>query len=72
MALLTEENRRGKAATLQAYLNQGTNAINQLKAIQAQLVSLKTTVNQDADFGTTDEDDVQSVIDTLVTEIATI
>jgi hypothetical protein len=72
MALLKEANRREKAQALNAYLTQGTNAINQLKGIKAGVSALKDTVIADDDFAVEDQTDVQSVIDQLLAGIASI
>lgn len=68
--MLVEAKRVKAGQSLSQYETTGMNAINQLKAIKTQLLSLKSTVNSDADFTPEDADVVQGVIDNLATEIA--
>jgi len=73
MANMVIEAKRVKSgAALQSYESTAMNAINQLKSIKSQLVSLKSTVNGDPDYTVEDENVVQQVIDNLVAELATL
>lgn len=73
MADMTVEAKRVKSGNaLVSYETTATNAINQLKAIKAQLVALKATVNADPDYTVEDENVVQATINNLVAELATI
>ncbi len=51
---------------------QARNHISQLKSLKAKIVDIKSTVNNDGDFIQADVDAVQTIIDSLLTEIATI
>jgi len=73
MANMVIEAKRVKSGTaLQNYGTTATNAINQLKSIKSQLITLKQTVNSDIDYTVDDENVVQQVIDDLVAQLATI
>ena len=69
---MVEAKRVKSGAALTNYQSTAMNAINQLKSIKSQLVSLKQTVNSDADYTVEDENVVQEVIDNLVAELATL
>lgn len=73
MADFTVEAKRVKSGqSLTDMNNQAMNAINQLKQIKINIVALKTAVQNDSDYTTEDETAVQTIIDSLLTEIATI
>ena len=73
MADFTVEAKRVKAGqSLTDMNNQGMSAISQLKQVKINIVALKTSVANDTDFTTEDATAVQTVIDSLLAEIATI
>lgn len=72
MALLREAARGDKEKELMAYRSQALHAINKLKAIKANLVTFKNTVNGSDECDAEDVADVQKIIDEIVIEIASI
>lgn len=73
MADITTEAKRVKAGqSLTDMNNQGTNAVNQLKAIKINLAALSTTMQADADFTQADIDALTAIVTALATEIGTI
>ena len=73
MADMVIEAKRVKSGTaLTNYETTAMNAINQLKAIKAQLIALKQAVNADDDYTVEDENVVQATLNRLVAEINTI
>jgi hypothetical protein len=73
MALLKEATRNKLSASLLQYQTQGSNAVNVLKSLKAQLPNVKATVTADTDnFGAEDIADVQTVIDDLLADVASI
>ena len=73
MADFTIEAKRVKTGqALTDMNNQAVSAINQLKNIKINLAALKTTVGSDSDYTEDDVAAVQTVIEALQTELATI
>lgn len=72
MDLIVREKKNTAAKSLTSYYTQATNAINVLKGIKTNLQNLKTQVIDDGDFDQSDIDSVQTVIGSLLADIATI
>lgn len=70
MTIKTEAKRIKAGQSLTDYETHAINAINQLKSIKSQLVTLKQAVNTDPDYTAADEAEVQATIDTLLANIA--
>lgn len=73
MTTFTIESKRAKAGqTLEELENQANMIINELKRLKSEIITLKTSVKNDADYDATDEAEVQIVIDSLVASISNI
>jgi hypothetical protein len=73
MAILKEAERNEKSASLKALRTQALNSIAILKQVKINISNLKTVVTNDTtNFDANDVTDVQSIIDEITTEIATI
>jgi hypothetical protein len=72
MSLITDDNRREKSQSLIQLKNQGVNAVAVLTALKTNLANLKTTVTNGNDFDANDVADVQTIIDTIRTQISNI
>lgn len=69
MAIQLEAKRVQTGQSLTSFHTQGISAINQLEGIKTNLINLKSMVNSDIDYTTEDTEDVQIVIDDLVSRI---
>ena len=70
--MMIEAKRVKSGNALANYETTAMKAINQLKSIKSQLISLKAAVNTDPDYTVEDENVVQQVIDNLQAELATL
>jgi hypothetical protein len=69
---LKEEKRAERRKSLMRLKTQAIDAVNQIKAARTSLTDLKSAVQADGDFGAAYVADVQSVIDEINVEVATL